>query len=159
MAYWFALVAMQYILPGKTVEGVVLTNGKRLKYKLNGTFMSFRRDAQLANWPGGIAFGSFMLVITYCGTMTYKEGFNWWVWAFIYDNLVQLITGALVFSIATAFYCYISSFFTGEILANNSGNVLYDVSDLHPSAKQPEMRANSSPVVHRPSSQPACPLP
>lgn len=49
MAYWFALVAMQYILPGKIVEGVVLTNGKRLKYKLNGMFMSSGRDARLAD--------------------------------------------------------------------------------------------------------------
>lgn len=73
-----------------------------------------------------------MLVITYCGTMTYKEGFNWWLWAFICDNFLQLITGALIFSTITAFYCYISSFFTSEILASDSGNVLYDVSDLTP---------------------------
>lgn len=39
VTYWFALVAMQYILPGKTVEGVVLTNGTRLKYKFNGAFV------------------------------------------------------------------------------------------------------------------------
>lgn len=36
VAYWFALVAMQYILPGKTRLGVVLKDGTRLKYKLNG---------------------------------------------------------------------------------------------------------------------------
>ncbi|KAL0637361.1 erg24, C-14 sterol reductase [Maublancomyces gigas] len=107
LAYWFALVAMQYVLPGKTAEGVVLTNGTRLKYKVN-------------------AFESFMLVITYCGAMTYKEGFDWWVWAFVCDNVLQLITGTLLVSITIAFYCYISSFFTGEILAGNSGNYLYD---------------------------------
>lgn len=60
--------------------------------------------------------------------MTYKEGFDWWVWVFIWDNFLQLITGTLVFSTILAFYCYISSFFTGEILAGNSGNALYDVS-------------------------------
>lgn len=42
VAYFFALIAMQYVLPGKTAEGVVLTNGTRLKYKLNGVFVSSR---------------------------------------------------------------------------------------------------------------------
>lgn len=38
VAYWFGLVALQYILPGKTVLGTVLKDGTRLKYKLNGNF-------------------------------------------------------------------------------------------------------------------------
>lgn len=100
-----------------------------------------------------------MLVMTYCGTMTYKEGFGWWVWPYICDNFLQLVTGVLIVSTVIAFYCYISSFFTGEILANNSGNVLYDASDPTPSGKQLKIQANPPPVVHRPSSQPTHPLP
>lgn len=76
-----------------------------------------------------------MLVITYCGAMTYKEGFNWWVWEFVCDHFPQLITAALMVSTVIAFYCYISSLFTGEILASNSGNVLYDASDTRPTDK------------------------
>lgn len=76
-----------------------------------------------------------MLVITYCGAMTYKEGFDWWVWAFVCDNFLQLITGTLIVSTIIAFYCYISSFFTGEILASDSGNFLYDVSNSTPTNK------------------------
>ncbi|KAI5847777.1 ergosterol biosynthesis ERG4/ERG24 [Morchella snyderi] len=105
--YWFGLVALQYILPGKTVLGTILKDGTRLKYKLNG-------------------FESFMLVLSYCGAMTYMEGFNWWLWAFIWDNFLQLITGTLLFAFAMSVYCYTSSFFTGELLATNTGNVFYD---------------------------------
>lgn len=34
--WFFGLVALHLILPGKKAEGVVLPNGKRLTYKLNG---------------------------------------------------------------------------------------------------------------------------
>lgn len=85
------------------------------------------RDKQ-ADWR--IGFESFILIISYCAGMTYMEGLDWWLWIFIWDNFLQLITGTLIFSTAVAFYCYISSFFTSEILASNSGNILYDVSPL-----------------------------
>lgn len=49
LAYFFALVVMQYVLPGKTKLGVVLADGTRLKYKLNGAFISSRWDGQLTD--------------------------------------------------------------------------------------------------------------
>lgn len=36
--WYFALAVMYFVLPGKTGEGVVLSNGKRLKYRFNGMF-------------------------------------------------------------------------------------------------------------------------
>ncbi|PWW73549.1 ERG4/ERG24 ergosterol biosynthesis protein [Tuber magnatum] len=105
--WYLALVAMYFVLPGKTGEGVVLSNGKRLKYKFNG-------------------YASMLTVWGYCGFMTFKEGFGWPLWAYLWDNQLQLMTGALIFSIPLAFYCYISSLFTGELLANNTGNFIYD---------------------------------
>lgn len=107
VAYWFGLVALQYILPGKTVLGTVLKNGTRLKYKLNG-------------------FESFMLVLSYCGAMTCMEGLGWWLWPFLWQHFLHLITATLLFAFTLSVYCYTSSFFTGEPLATASGNPLYD---------------------------------
>jgi len=42
-AWFFGLVALQFILPGRTQEGVELNNKTRLKYKLNGTFATSPR--------------------------------------------------------------------------------------------------------------------
>lgn len=68
-----------------------------------------------------------MSVLAYCGFMTYKEGLEWALWGYIWDNYLQIITASLIFSTLLAFYCCISSFFTGELLANDTGNLLYDV--------------------------------
>ena len=35
-AWFFGLVLLHLVLPGRTAEGTVLPNGKKLKYKLNG---------------------------------------------------------------------------------------------------------------------------
>ncbi|CAZ81998.1 unnamed protein product [Tuber melanosporum] len=105
--WYFALAIMYFVLPGKIGDGVVLSNGRRLKYKFSGS-------------------ASLLTVFAYCGFMTYKEGFQWPFWAYIWDNQLQLMTAALISSIILAFYCYISSFFTGELLANDTGNFIYD---------------------------------
>lgn len=34
--WYIGLVVMQYVLPGREGEGVVLSDGRRLKYKFNG---------------------------------------------------------------------------------------------------------------------------
>ena len=46
---WMALVlVLHLILPGKKAEGVVLSTGKRLTYKLNGERLSRPADAPIA---------------------------------------------------------------------------------------------------------------
>jgi len=95
---------------------------------------------------------SLLTVVAYCGFMTYREGFQWEFWAYLWDNYLQLITATLIFSVALAFYCYISSFFTGEILANDTGNFIYDV--YPPSPSFSVLHANQNTVVSRPPSQP-----
>ena len=41
-AWFFGLIALQFFLPGKKAQGVVLPDKSRLTYKLNGTLPSFR---------------------------------------------------------------------------------------------------------------------
>jgi len=95
---------------------------------------------------------SLLTVVAYCGFMTYREGFQWQFWAYLWDNYLQLITATLIFSVSLAFYCYISSFFTGELLANDTGNFIYDVHPLFPSFFM--LQANQNAVVPRPPTQP-----
>lgn len=108
-AWYFGIAAAQFILPGKTYEGVELPDKTRLKYKLN-------------------VLQTAITIFGYLGLMTYREGFSFGIWSWIWENLLYLQTAALTFSIILAFYTYISSFFTGEILAEHgdTGNPLYD---------------------------------
>ena len=39
LAWFFGLVALHLVLPGRTAEGTVLPDGSRLKYKLNGELL------------------------------------------------------------------------------------------------------------------------
>jgi delta14-sterol reductase len=60
--------------------------------------------------------------------MTYKNGLEWWLWSWIWDNYIQLLTASLAFATLQAFYVYTASFFTGELLAEGgaTGNPIYD---------------------------------
>ncbi|KAI5804488.1 ergosterol biosynthesis ERG4/ERG24 [Geopyxis carbonaria] len=108
-AWFFGNLALQFLLPGPTGEGVQLKDGTRLKYKQN-------------------ALTTYLLILSYCGVMTYREGFAWPVWAWVWEHQLHLITATFIFSVTQAFYCYVSSFFTGEILADHgdTGNPFYD---------------------------------
>ena len=50
---WFAFqAALHLLLPGKRREGVVLPNGSRLRYKLNGGWVGGCAAAGAGCWPG-----------------------------------------------------------------------------------------------------------
>ncbi|KAF8251840.1 ERG4/ERG24 ergosterol biosynthesis protein [Wilcoxina mikolae CBS 423.85] len=108
-AWFFGIAALQFILPGRERYGVELSDKSRLKYKLN-------------------VLETFLMILTYLSFMTYREGLSWGLWTWIWDNYLYLMTASLVFATIVAFYTYISSFFTGELLAEhgNTGNPLYD---------------------------------
>jgi delta14-sterol reductase len=109
LAWFFGNLGLQYALPGAVREGVPLRDGTRLKYKQNAT-------------------ETYLAILSYCAFMTYREGFSWSLWTWIWENQLQIITATIIFAIAQAFYTYISSFFTDEHLAEggNTGNLLYD---------------------------------
>lgn len=105
---WFAFqAALHLLLPGKRREGVVLPNGSRLRYKLNG----------LQNMV--ISVG----LVLYLGFYRRSLDLGW-----VYDNYVPLITASIIFSAGLSLYLYISSFAKGRVLAagGNTGYRLYD---------------------------------
>ena len=118
LAYYGLSLAMQLLLPGEESVGVELSNGGRLKYKFN-------------------SFLSACYILAGLGVGTFIHGASFAVWAFIWDNLNQIVTANLLISVAQAVYVYINSFTvphsgkpnpTHRELAKggHSGNMLYD---------------------------------
>lgn len=60
--------------------------------------------------------------------MTYREGLTWSLWTWMWEHQLQLITATILFSTVQATYCYLTSFFTDEDLAEggNTGNHIHD---------------------------------
>ncbi|TGZ85666.1 ERG4/ERG24 ergosterol biosynthesis protein [Ascodesmis nigricans] len=108
-AWFFGNLLLQFVLPGRTREGTLLSDGTRLKYKQNAT-------------------ETFLLITSYLAFMTYREGFSWSLWSYLWDHQLHLITATFIFSTLQATYCYVSSFFTDELLAKHgdTGNHFYD---------------------------------
>ncbi|ORY32541.1 ergosterol biosynthesis ERG4/ERG24 [Naematelia encephala] len=108
LAWYLFCVAAWAILPGQWVEGNLLRNGTRNKYKENG-FLTFVLAAGLSAGvliqPGGI------------------ERFT-----YLYDHWIPLVSASLVMATAQAVWVYVWSFFSGELLAlgGNSGWKIYD---------------------------------
>ncbi|KAL4441297.1 hypothetical protein ABPG77_011534 [Micractinium sp. CCAP 211/92] len=105
---WFVLqVALHLLLPGKRRQGVVLPDGSRLNYKLNG----------LQNYVISLA------AVLYFGFYRRSLPLGW-----VYDNYVPLITASIIFSGVLSLYLYASSFAKGALLAKggNTGYRLYD---------------------------------
>ncbi|KAI0078209.1 ERG4/ERG24 ergosterol biosynthesis protein [Panus rudis PR-1116 ss-1] len=115
---WYAYTVLAwFILPGDWIEGTVMRNGERKKYKIN-------------------AFPTFLLTMGIVTGVIYRYGPQ--SFTFIYDKWVGFVTASLLMSVAQALFCYLGSFRPGRLLAlgGNSGNPIYDFyigRDLNPS--------------------------
>jgi delta14-sterol reductase len=112
-----ALTLVLYrVMPADEVEGIVLSSGTRLKYRLN-------------------ALSCNTAVLAFLAAGTVAQGADFAVWTFIDENYIQLITANLLLSYAVATWVYVRSFSIrpggdngGRELAPGglSGNMLYD---------------------------------
>merc|ERR1711920_176510 len=105
-AYVLLTVALHLILPGKRVEGVKLSDGNRLQYKLNARLIF------LVVVPG------FILLA--------RAGFIRPAWAF--DHFPALLFVAVVWSFVMSIALYVLARGSGRLLAEGgqTGNTLYD---------------------------------
>ncbi|TKC37679.1 hypothetical protein EI555_012671 [Monodon monoceros] len=103
---WFFLQALFYLLPiGKVVEGTPLTDGRRLKYRLNG-------------------FYAFILTSVLVGA-----SFFWDVELYyVYSHFLQCALAATVFSVVLSVYLYARALKAprDELSPASSGNAVYD---------------------------------
>jgi len=105
---WYAfVVAAWFILPGDWVEGTLMRDGNKKKYKIN-------------------AFSTFLLTMGL--TIGYIWRFGPQSFTFIYEKWVGFVTASLIMSIFQGLYVYAFSFVPGKLLAlgGNSGNPIYD---------------------------------
>nr|QFF91483.1 delta(14)-sterol reductase isoform 3 [Potamotrygon motoro] len=104
---WFLFQALLYMLPiGKVVDGVPLTNGKTLKYRINALY-------------------AFLMCAVVLGVALYNE-VNL---SYIYYHLLQLAISAVVFAFLFSIYLYARSWrVPADDLApeGNSGSYVYD---------------------------------
>lgn len=113
-------VVCEKILPGEVVEGVILENGRRLKYTMSG---------HLQFWLTIIVMGHGIPTFVSTADGVYNiSRFNPFRLDRIYDNYIQLITVSIIGSAILSIYLYTSSFLPNRLLAKggNTGNVIYD---------------------------------
>ncbi|XP_042738415.1 delta(14)-sterol reductase LBR isoform X3 [Lagopus leucura] len=104
---WFFFQALFYLLPiGKVVEGLPLSNGRKLQYRING-------------------FYAFVLTAAAIGTLLYFQ----FELHYLYDHFIQFAVSAAAFSMVLSIYLYIRSFKAPEedlAPGGNSGYLVYD---------------------------------
>lgn len=103
---WFFVQALFSLLPiGKVVEGTPLTDGRRLKYRLNGFYAFVLTSAVL----GAALFWGLDLY-------------------YVYRHFLQLALAAIVFSVALSVYLYVRALRApqDELSPASSGNAIYD---------------------------------
>nr|XP_030724269.1 delta(14)-sterol reductase LBR isoform X1 [Globicephala melas] len=103
---WFFLQALFYLLPiGKVVEGTPLTDGRRLKYRLNG-------------------FYAFILTSVLVGASLFWDVELYYV----YSHFLQCALAATVFSVVLSVYLYARALKAprDELSPASSGNAVYD---------------------------------
>lgn len=104
---WFALQAFFSLLPiGKVVEGLPLSSGKKLQYRING-------------------FYAFILTAAAIGTLLYFQ----LELHYLYDHFMQFAVSAAAFSMVLSIFLYIRSLKAPEeelAPSGNSGYLVYD---------------------------------
>lgn len=116
LAYYLFNAVLYRVLPATEADGVQLSSGGRLKYRMN-------------------SFNSIIFTLVVCLAGTIQQGASFPVWTFITDNYLQLLTTNILISYALATFVYVRSFSVKagsdqnlrELAAGgHTGNLLYD---------------------------------
>lgn len=115
LAYYLFNAVLYRVLPAVEAEGVELSSGGKLKYRMN-------------------SFSSIIFTLIACLAGTIQQGAYFPVWTFMTDNYVQLLTANILISYALATFVYVRSFSVKagnkelrELAAGgHSGNIMYD---------------------------------
>ncbi|EJT52206.1 C-14 sterol reductase [Trichosporon asahii var. asahii CBS 2479] len=108
LGWYMWCVGCWWLLPGEWIEGTLIRDGTRKRYKMNGT------------WTLVLTLGVVVGILMSPGGI---ERFT-----YLYDHWVPLLTASLVMATAQALWVYFWSFKSGELLAlgGNSGIFCYD---------------------------------
>ncbi|KAJ3317297.1 erg24, C-14 sterol reductase [Boothiomyces sp. JEL0866] len=107
---WIAFhLALSIVTPGKTVEGAVTPDGKRLKYKING-------------------FNSFLVTMSLLSSLVYRHGLKPLLW--VADHYVQLAIAGILFAFTLSLALYLRSFRSNQVVVSVCGNSGYPIYDF-----------------------------
>ncbi len=104
--WWLFQALIHLIVPGHTVPGIELRDGRRLSYRIN-------------------SFRCLLITLAACALL-HANGYHL---TWICNNFVQLATAAVVFSMGLAMYLYVTSYNDANKLCalnGNSGIFIYD---------------------------------
>ena len=107
LGYYLVNLLLYAFLPATEVEGVKLTSGGRLKYKLNGTsswYLAAGTRLTTAVFVGCMA----ILAVAVGGTL--KKGADFVLWTYIDDNYLHIVSANIMVAFALATFVYIHSF-------------------------------------------------
>lgn len=111
LAWFFGLVWLDILVPGKEVQGTTLRDGSSLRYKFNGKNVMT------------------ILGYTLISRAIYTRG-ELPELKYVYDHLLELLNASLLWSILIATYVYVASFMHQKepiiALGGNSENVIFD---------------------------------
>ena len=128
LGWYVACVVAWLVLPGDWVDGTLMRNGKKMKYKING--VCFYATHPSRSRPNLVvsAFSTFLLAMGVTAGVILRFGPE--SFTFLYDKWLGFVTASLIMSLVQSVWCYASSFFGDKLLAlgGNSGNFIYDVS-------------------------------
>lgn len=136
LAYYFFNAVLYRVLPATVADGVELSSGGRLKYRMNSTDPPLKPEITLkADNTDFLGFNSIIFTLVVCLAGTIQQGANFPVWTFITDNYLQLLTTNILISYALATFVYVRSFSVKasgsaglrELAAGgHTGNMMYD---------------------------------
>ena len=134
LAYYLFNAVLYAVLPATEAQGVELSSGRRLKYRLNGERNRTRIDVHAQKLIRAAAFATSTCTLALLAAGTYMQGAEFPVWTFIADNYIQILTANVLIAYALATYVYVSSFsvkpgnveFRELAAGGQSGNLIYD---------------------------------
>ncbi|KAK2879978.1 hypothetical protein FQN49_000704 [Arthroderma sp. PD_2] len=118
LGYYLLSLILWKVLPAQETQGTKLVHhGKPLNYRFN-------------------AFYTSIVHLVFCAVGTYFQGANFFVWTYITDNYVQLLTANIAIAYVIATFVYLKSFSVDTNYPNselrelavrgNTDNTIYD---------------------------------
>ena len=138
LAYYLLSMILWTVLPAQEVHGTKLVrNGRPLKYRLNGKYAYRDFMGVLAGADISLpAFSATIFHLAVCAVGTYLQGADFFVWIYITDNYVQMLTANVLLAYALSIFLYVRSFSVSTNYPNsdlrelaaggNTGNSTYD---------------------------------
>ncbi|KAK9455435.1 ergosterol biosynthesis ERG4/ERG24 [Dipodascopsis uninucleata] len=110
ITWFFGLVVLFYIVPGRMVEGTVLRDGTSLKYKING-------------------FNCYLVLLGLLIARFFITSGELPELVFVTEHFLGFITASIFWSFVVAFYVYFKSFAHDKVIlayGGNTGSIIYD---------------------------------